>query len=91
MSRDIDALELKILSMLQSTVDAYLVQDVKCAKCGATGAQHVQRQCDVCGGHMDTTKSPQQTLDTIAVIRRVSEIQKMETLKSLCDQVSSSL
>lgn len=88
MPRDVDALELKVLAMLQNTVDAYLLQDVKCGKCGATGAQHVQRQCDICGGHMDTTKSPQQTLDTIAVIRRVSEIQNMETLKSLCDQVS---
>lgn len=87
MPRDIDALEMKVVSMLQNTVDAYLVQDVKCKKCGATGAQHVQRQCDICGGQMDTTKGSQHTLDTIAVIKRVSEIQHMDTLKDLCDHV----
>jgi len=90
MQRDIEVLEMKLMSILQNTVDAYLLQDVKCKKCGATGAQHVQRQCDICGGHMDTTTTPEDALNTVRVIKRVSEIQNMHTVESLCHQVINS-
>ena len=78
--RDRDALEMKLLTILDTLVDGFVVQDVKCKKCGSTGSQHLKRQCDICGGHMDATRPASTIMDILHVIQRVAEMQGMDTL-----------
>ena len=85
--RDANFLETRLIEMLHSIVEGFLVQDVKCQKCGSTGNEHLRRQCDVCGGQMQSTTSRQTVQDTIHVIERVADIQAMKTLQELAQQL----
>jgi len=81
--RDVAVLEARLAASLRALVESYLVQDLKCAKCGTAATQHMQRQCDVCGGHVRASQPAKQAMQEVAVFRSVATFQGMDTLAEL--------
>lgn len=44
-------------SLLEQAVEGYQLQDLRCCKCGTVASNHLQRSCDVCGGHLRGTQA----------------------------------
>jgi DNA polymerase epsilon subunit 1 len=83
--RDVGAIEAQVTCMLCSVADGYQVQDLKCCKCGTVATNHLQRQCDVCGGHLKATVEGEKNRALVNVYRNIAEYQGMETLLELAN------
>lgn len=86
-SRDPSELESRLAVALRALHETYQVQDLKCIKCSTVATNHLQRQCDVCGGGLKTSVAKASLVKRVAVFKSVAEYQGMETLKELCDDV----
>lgn len=85
--RDMDALEMKLINSFRSMMDAYSIQDLKCNKCGTTATEHLQQQCDCCGGHLGATMPPKDVRKRIQTFKRVAEAQKMDNLLEIAESM----
>ena len=83
--RDVGALEARLALALRRVAEAYLVQDLKCVKCGTAATEHLQKQCDVCGGHLKASAAAADVSHQVAVFGSVAAFQEMETLQELAD------
>lgn len=83
--RDKDAIEAQLTCMLRSTLEGYEMQDIKCCKCSTVATNHLQRQCDVCGGHLKSTSPADKARALVKVYKNIAEYQEMHTLAELAD------
>lgn len=84
-ARDVAAIEARLASSLRELVNRYLVQDLKCGKCGTATTQHLKKQCDICGGHVRASRPAASAVQAVAVYRSVATFQGMETLSALAE------
>lgn len=85
--RDIDALEMKLITNLQTKVESFIIQDLKCKKCGATSTDHLQRQCHFCGGTIASSQPANLASRDIAIFGQVAAIQGMQTLQEVVNAI----
>lgn len=86
--RDMDALEMRLVSSLHELVESFLVQDLKCKKCGTTSTEHLQRQCDCCGGPLVASKPAPEVRTRLDIYGNVAHVQGMETLEAFVQQLT---
>lgn len=83
--RDAGVLEARLASTLRALGESHMLQDLKCIKCGTAAADHLQRQCDVCGGKLRAGVPLQVMKQQISVFRSVAEYQEMPVLLDLTE------
>lgn len=83
--RDVGALEARLAESLRVIGEGYQVQDLKCCKCGTVATNHLQRQCDMCGGHLRESQTGSATAQRIAVFHSVAQYQGMEVLQEVAE------
>ena len=81
--RDRAALEGRLADALRALGSAYQLQDLKCCKCGTVATNHLQRQCDVCGGHLKASQPAKAATQRVAVFHSVAQYQGMEALEEM--------
>jgi DNA polymerase epsilon subunit 1 len=81
--RDVGAIEARLVAALCHASDAYHLQDLKCLRCGSVAANHLQQQCDVCGGHVRATVASGTARRLLGVYKSVAEYHGMEALGEL--------
>ena len=83
--RDVAALEARLANALRVLGEGYQLQDLKCSKCATVATNHLQRQCDMCGGHLRASKAAAATAQRVAVFHSVAQYQGMEVLEELAE------
>jgi len=63
----VSAIESRIVAILRSRIESYLVQDLACDTCGTVAANHLQR--DLCGGRIAASHVAADCVDLVDVFR----------------------
>ncbi|KAL4450230.1 hypothetical protein ABPG77_010899 [Micractinium sp. CCAP 211/92] len=83
--RNVTAIEGQLCGMLAQACEGYQLQDLRCCKCGTVASNHLQRSCDVCGGHLRGTQAPAVARQRLCVLRNIADYQGMPLLRELAD------
>jgi DNA polymerase epsilon subunit 1 len=82
-ARDVAGVEARLAAQLAALTQGYQVQDLRCAKCASVATNHLQRQCDVCGGHLGATQAAGRAAAQVAVYRNVAAFHGMDALEEV--------
>jgi len=81
--RDVGEIEASLVGQLARVVESYQLQDLKCMKCGTVATEHLQRHCDMCGGHLKGVMDKDKTMATFSVYKNIAQYHEMSVLEEL--------
>jgi len=58
-----------------------------CDKCGTAATNHLQKQCDVCGGRITSSQVAADCVQRTGVFGKVAELQGMGVLQEMSEVV----